>query len=249
MNRLSDVKNCYLFLIDFARHDLVVYQLICSQLEDKVAVELTDILRFADYFVEKKKKIAGIQKVLQKVEYEQHVGVGFSGRIDDDAALTIIESLQARRSATFPEPQKTATLLGGAELVRQFEEKDIESPVHFVYHFCYGVRLPDGKWVELVPNTWTPPYHRKKAFRATGSLEKFDVPLFCGLSLTDNSEVHHIATLEITPPENEKYTASMPMEFVLSVTLSNATHGIFAAHFPYAQEPKAIEFTVPVLMD
>ena len=96
-----------------------------------------------------------------------------------------------------------ATLLGGAELVRQFEKKNLERPLCFVYGFCYGVRLPDGKWVELVPKTSTVPYQRKKAFRVTESFEKLDVQLFCGLSLTDNSEVHHIATLEITPPENE----------------------------------------------
>ena len=246
---LTDAKTCHLFLIDFARHDFVVYQMVCSQLKDNVTVELTDMLRFTDYFLETKKKIAGVQKALQKVTDEQHVVVGFSGRIDDDIALTIIESLQARCSATFLEPQAAATLLGGAELVRQFEEKSLESPLHFVYRFCYGVRLPDGKWVELVPKTWTPPYYRKKAFRATGSFEKFDVQLFCGLSLTNNSDVHHVATLEIIPLENKKYTLRSPMEFILSVTLSDATHGTFALYLPNPQEPKSVEFTVPVLMD
>lgn len=249
MNRLTDVKSCHLFLIDFARHDLVVYQLICSQLEDKVAVELTDILRFTDYFVEIEKKIAGVQKVLQKVEDEQHVGVGFSGSINDDGALTIIESLHTCCRATFLEPQKIATLLGGAKLVRQFEEKNLESPLHFAYHFCYGVRLPDGKWVELVPKTWTPPYHRKKAFLATGSPEKFDIQLFCGLSLTENSDLHYLTALEITSPEDKNYTSNSPMEFILSVTLNDATHGTFAVHFPNPQEPKSVDFTVPVLMD
>lgn len=274
MDRLTDVKNCHLFLIDFARHDLVVYQLICSQLEDKVAVELTDILRFADYFVETEKKIAGVQKVLQKVKDEQHVVVGFSGRIYDDVALaiieilrarcnkhdrpnrdvskfalTIIESLHAQCGPTFLEPQASATLLGGVELVRQFEEKTLERPLHFVYHFCYGVRFPDGKWVELVPKTWTSPYHRKKAFRVTGSLEKFDVQLFCGLSLTDNSDVHHVATLEINYPENNNFSSRNPMEFILSVTLNDATHGTFAVHFPNPQEPRSVEFAVPTLMD
>ena len=257
MDILTDANNCHLFLIDFARYDLVVYQLICSQLEDKVTVELTDALRFTDYFSETKKKIAGVQKALQKVKDDQQVVVGFSGSIDDDVALAIIEALRARCNKhdrpnrdvskfaltiiesshaqcgpTFLAPQATATLLGGAELVRQFEEKNVERPLHFVYHFCYGVRLPDGKWVELVPKTWTPPYHRKKAFRITGSLEKFDVQLFCGLSLTENSEVHYLSTLEITPPENKKYTLNSPMEFVLSVTLNDATHGTFALHLP-----------------
>ena len=274
MDILTDANNCHLFLIDFARYDFVVYQMICSQLEDNVTVELTDALRFTDYSSEIEKKIASVQKALQKVKDQQRVVVGFSGSIDDDVALAIIEALRARCNKhdrpnrdvskfaltiiesshaqggpTFLEPQASATLLGGAELVRQFEEKTLESPLRFVYHFCYGVRLPDGKWVELVPKTWTPPYHRKKAFRVTGSLEKFDVQLFCGLSLTDNSDAHHVATLEIAPSENKKYTLNSPMEFILSVTLNDATHGTFAVHFPNPQEPKSVDFTVPVLMD
>ena len=246
---LTDANNCHLFLIDFARNDFVVYQMICSQLGDSLTVELTDMLRFTDYFSEVEKKIAGVQKALQKVEKEQHVVVGVSGRIDGDVAPTIIESLHARCGATFLEPEATATLLGGTELVRQFEEKNLERPLHFVYHFCYGVRLPDGKWVELVPKTQPRPYHRKKAFRFTGSLETFDVQLFCGLSLTDNSDVHYLTTLEITPPENKRYTLKSPIEFVLSVTLNDTTHGTFALHLPNPQESKSAEFTVPVLMD
>ena len=216
-------------------------------------LELTDILRFTDYFLEIEKKIAGVQKALQKVENVEHVVVGFSGRIGDDAALTIIESLYARGSATFLGPQATATLLGGAELARQFEENNLESPFHFVYHFCYGIRLPDGKWLELVPKTWRPPYHRKKVFRVSGLLEKFDVQLFCGLSLTDNSDVHYLATLEIVPPKdqtkNQRHTSNRSMEFILSITLNDDMHGTFAVHFPNPQEPKSVEFTVPVLMD
>ena len=249
MDILTDANNYHLFLIDFARYDFVVYQMICSQLEDNVTVELTDVLRFTDYSSEIEKKIASVQKALQKVKDQQHVIVGFSGSIDDDIALAIIESLHAQGGPTFLEPQATAILLGGVELVRQFEEKSVERPLHFVYHFCYGVRLPDGKWVELVPQTWAPPYHRKKAFRVTGSLEKFDVQLFCGLSLTDNSDLHYLTTLEITPPENKKYTLNSPMEFVLSVTLNDATHGTFALHLPNSREPKSVDFTVPVLMD
>ena len=243
MDILTDANNCHLFLIDFARNDFVVYQMICSQLEDNVTVELTDMLRFTDYFPEIEEKIVGVQEV----EDEQHVVVGFSGRTGDDMASTIIESLHARCSTTFLEPQ--ATLLGGAELVRRFQKNPLERPLYFVYRFCYGVRLPDGKWVELVPKTWTPPYHRKKAFRVTGSLEKFDVQLFCGLSLTDNSDVHYLTTLEIIPPENKKYTLNSPMEFILSVTLNDATHGTFALNLPNPQEPQSVEFTVPVLMD
>ena len=249
MDILTDANNCHLFLIDFARNDFVVSQMICRQLEDNITVELTDMLRFTDYVSEKEKKIASVQKALQRVENQQHAVVGFAGRIDDDVVLTIIESLHVRCSATFLEPQATATLLGGSELVRQFQEKNLERPLHFVYRFCYGVRLPDGKWVELVPKTCTPPYHRKKAFRVTGSFEKFDVQLFCGLSLTDNSDVHYLTTLEIVPPENQRYTLNSPIEFILSVTLNDNTRGTFAVHFPHPQEPKSAKFTVPVLMD
>ena len=249
MDMLTDANSCHLFLIDFARYDFVVYQLICSQLEDKVAVELTDILRFTDYFVEKEKKITGVQKALQRVKDDQQVVVSFSGRIDDDVAPTILEWLHARRSPTFLAPQASATLLGGAELVRQFEEKNVERPLHFAYHFCYGVRLPDGKWVELAPKTWTPPYHRKKAFRVTGSLEKFDVQLFCGLSLTNDSDVHYVATLEIDYPENDNFSSRNPIEFILSITMNDSTHGTFAVHFPRPQEPRSVEFAVPALMD
>ncbi|MDE0086339.1 MAG: hypothetical protein OXU23_11535, partial [Candidatus Poribacteria bacterium] len=146
-------------------------------------------------------------------------------------------------------PQETATLLGGAELVRQFEEKNLEKSLHFVYRFCFGVRLPDGKWVELVPNTWTPPYNRKKAFRVTGDVKEFNVHLYCGLSMTPNSDVHHLATLEVVPPETKKYTLNSPMEFILFVTLNDAAHGTFTLHPPNPQRTQSVEFTVPVLMD
>ena len=248
MDILTDANKCCLFLVDFARNDFVVYHANYSQLEDSVMVELIDILRFIDFFMDTDEKVSDVQKAWQKVEDEQHVVVGFSGRIDD-AALKFIELLQARCSATFLEPQETATLLGGAELARQFEEKNLEKPLHFVYHFCFGVRLPDGKWVELVPNTWAPPYHRKKAFRVTGDVTEFDVHLFCGLSVTENSDVLHLATLKVVPQENKKYTLNSPMEFILSVTLNDATHGTFALHLPNPQETRSVEFTVPVLMD
>ena len=248
MDILTDANKCCLFLVDFARNDFVVYHANYSQLEDSVMVELIDILRFIDFFMDTDEKVSDVQKAWQKVEDEQHVVVGFSGRIDD-AALKFIELLQARCSATFLEPQETATLLGGAELARQFEEKNLEKPLHFVYHFCFGVRLPDGKWVELVPNTWAPPYHRKKAFRVTGDVTEFDVHLFCGLSVTENSDVLHLATLKVVPQENKKYTLNSPMEFILSVTLNDATRGAFALHLPNSQETRSVEFTVPVLMD
>lgn len=248
MDILADANKCHLFLVDFAQNDFVVYHTNCSQLEGSVIIELTDILRFIDLFVDTNEKVSGVQKVLQQVEEGQHVVVGFSGRIDD-TALKFIELLQAHCSAAFLDPQETATLLGGAELVRQFEEKNLEKPLHFVYHFCFGVRLPDGKKVELVSNTWTPPYHRKKAFRVTGDVTEFDVHLYCGLSMTENSDVLHLATLKIVPQENKKYTLNSPMEFILSVTLNDAAHGTFALHFPNPQETQSVEFTVPVLMD
>ena len=248
INILTDTNKGNLFLIDFARNDFVVYHTICSQLEDSVIVELTDILRFIDFFMDTDEKVSDVQKMLQQVEDEQRVVVGFSGKIDD-TALKFIELLQARCSTTFLEPQETATLLGGAELVACFEEESFEKPLHFIYHYCFGVQLPDGKNVELVPNTWAPPYHCKKAFRVTGDIKEFNVHLYRGLSMTENSDVLHLATLKIVPQENKKYTLNSPMEFILSVTLNDATYGTFALHLPNSQETQSVEFVVPVLMD
>lgn len=248
INILTDPNKCHLFLVDFARNDFVVYHTICNQLEDSIIVELTDILRFIDFFMDIDKKVSDVQKMFQQVEEGQHVAIGFSGRIDD-TALKFIELLRARHSATFLEPQETATLLGGAELVRYFEEENLEKPLHFIYNYCFGVQLPDGKNVDFVPNTWTPPYHRKKAFRVTGDVKEFNVHLYCGLSMTTNSDVHHLATLKIVPRENKKYTLNSPMEFILSVTLNDATHGTFALHLPNSQGAQSVGFTIPVLMD
>ncbi len=244
----TDVNKCHLSMIDFERDDCIVYHTICNQGEENVTVELCDILRFTDFSVDIDKKILDVQNAVQTVAEDMSVVVGFSGRLDD-TALKFIKLLQARCRATFLEPQESATLLGGAELVRKFEEESLEKPLHFVYHFCFGVHLPDGKWVELVSNTWTPPYHRKRAFRVTGDVKEFDVHLYCGLSVTANSDVHHLATLEIVPQEDKKYTLNSPMEFILSVTLNDATHGTFALHLPNPQEPRSVEFIVPVLMD
>ena len=249
MDICIDTNRCHLFMIDFAENGFVIYKVLCSQLKDSVMIELIDMLRFVDFFTRTDERISDVQKALQKVEDSLSVVVGFSGRIDNDVALTIIELLPALCNATFLDPQETATLLGGAELVRQFEEKNLEKPLHFVYHFCFGVRLPNGKKVELIPNTWTPPYHCKKAFRVTGDVPEFDVHLYCGLSMTENSDVLHLATLKIVPQKNKKYTLNSPMELILSVTLNDAMHGTFALHLPNPQETRSVEFTVPVLMD
>ena len=248
MDGLTDADKCNLFLVDFARHDFIVSHTICNQLEDNVTVELSDILRFIDFFIDTDEKVSDVQKALQKVGEDLPVVVGFFGRTDD-AVLRCIELLKVQCNATFFEPQETATLLGAAELVRQFEEKNLEKPLYFVYHFCFGVRLPNGKKVELIPNTWTPPYHCKKAFRVTGDITEFDVHLYCGLSMAENSDVLHLATLKIVPQMNRKYTLNSPMEFILSVTLNDATHGTFALHLPNPQETRSVEFIVPVLMD
>ncbi|MDE0483506.1 MAG: hypothetical protein OXI67_13075 [Candidatus Poribacteria bacterium] len=245
---LTDANKCHLFMIDFARHDLVVYHTVYSRLEDNVSVELTDIMRFTDYCTDVGKKVSSVQKALQKVENDLSIAVGFSGRIDD-TTKTIIELLRDQCNATFLEKQETAALLGGAELVRQFEEESSAKPLHFVYHYCFGVRLPDRNMVELIPKTWVPPYHQKKAFRFTGAPEKFDVHLYCGLSTTEYSDVHYLATLEVEPSTDRKYTLNSPMEFILSVTLDDTTNGTFAVILPDQQEQKLVEFTVPVLMD
>ena len=157
--------------------------------------------------------------------------------------------LKSGGSAIFLDMQANASLRGGAELIQQFERNNIVKPLHFVYHYCFGVRLPDGKWVELVPKTQTPPYHRKKAFRFTGLLEKFDISLFCGLSLTDNSDVHRLIALEIDYPDDNDVSSRKPPEFILSITLNDSFHGIFAVQYPNSSETKSVEFKIPVLME
>ena len=248
MDILTKANTLRLFLIDFVGNDIIVYQMFCKQMEDYVTVELCDILRFPDYFMDIDNQISDVQKTLQTGRKNVPVAVAFSGRIDDDAE-TIIDRLQAFCSATFLGFEEAATLSGGAALIHQFEETNLAKPLHFVYHFCFGVRLPDGKWVELVPKTWTPPYHRKKAFSVTGVPEEFAIDLYCGLSLSDNSDVHHLATLEIGYPKDSNFSSRNPAEFILSVILNDSSHGRFTVHFPNPDEQKSVEFTLPVLMD
>lgn len=243
---LTHANKLHLFLIDCIGQDLILYQLVCKQLSDCVAVELSDSLRFPGLSMDRKKQISNAQHTLETVGEKQPVAIGFSNMFKDDAE-SIIELLQSRCNATFIEPQEEATLLGGTKLIQQFTGKSVAKPLHFIYNFCFGVQLPNGQWIELVPKTWTPPYHRKKAFRVIGTLNKIYIPLFCGMSLSDNSNVHHLATIEVDysegfPPRNSD-------EFILSVSLNNLTHGTFIVHFPSPREPISVEFKVPVLMD
>ena len=246
---LTTANKLYLFLIDFTRHDLILYHLVCEQSADCVKAELCDILRFPAFFRNTKKMALNVQSTLQKVEDNLPVAVVFSGKIDDPDAKYIIELLKSGGSATFLDMQANASLIGGAELIQQFERNNIVKPLHFVYHYCFGVRLPDGKWVELVPKTQTPPYHRKKAFHFTGLLEKFDISLFCGLSLTDNSDVHRLTALEIDYPDDNDVSSRKPPEFILSITLNDSFHGIFAVQYPNSSETRSVEFKIPVLME
>ena len=247
MKILTKTNEFHLFFIDFTRHDLILYQMICKQTENHITVELCDILRFSDYFMDIDNQISDIQKTLETERKNLPVAVAFSGRIDD--AQTIIERLPTLCNATFLESRETATLSGGAALIHQFDGTNLTNPLHFLYNFCFGIRLPDGEWVKLVPKAWIPPYHCKKAFRITGTLEKFAIHLYCGLSLSDNSDVHHLATLEIDSPEIGNFSSCSPMECILSVTLNDFSHGTFAVHFPNPDEQKSVEFIVPVLMD
>ena len=243
---LTHANKLHLFLVDCAQQDLILYQLVCKQLSDCVTVELSDSLRFPGISMDRKKQVSNVQHTIETVAEKLPVAIGFSDMVKDNAK-DIIKLLQSRCSATFLEPQEEATLLGGTKLIQQFTGKSVAKPLHFIYNFCFGVQLPDGQWVELVPKTWTPPYHRKKAFRITGTLNKTYIPLFCGMSLSDNSDVHHLATIEIDysedfPPRNSD-------EFILSVTLNDVTHGTFTVHFPSPRKPISVEFKVPVLMD
>ena len=243
---LTHANKLHLFLVDCARQDLILYQLVCKQSPDCVTAELSDLLRFPDFFINTKKNSSDLQHILKSVEEESPVAIGFSDTVKGNAK-DIIELLQPRCSVIFIEPQKEVTLSGATELIRQFTGKSIAKPLHFVYNFCFGVQLPDGRWVELVPKTWTPPYHRKKAFRITGTLNKIYIPLFCGISLSDNSDVHHLATIEID--YSQDFLTRNSDEFILSVTLNDVTHGTFTVHFPSPRKPISVEFKVPVLID
>ena len=246
---LTNVNILHLFLIDFISNDMIVYHTVCKHSEDNVTVELSDILRFKDFFVDTEKHVSAMKSKVLKVGKILPISVGFSGKIDDNDSKTIVELMKAGCSAAFLEPQESATLLGAAEMIRQFEAKNVEKPLHFVCNFCFGGQLPDGKWVELVPKTWKPPYESKKAFRITGDLEKFPIHLYCGLSMSENSDVHSIATFEVEYPSDSNFTSRNPAEFILSVTLHDFIHGTFAVHFPHLQEPQSVKFVVPVLMD
>ena len=245
---LTHANKLHLFLVDCARQDLILYQLVCKQSPDCVTVELSDILWFPDFFINTKKNVSDLQHILKNIEEKPPVVIGFSDTVKGKAK-DIIELLQPRCSAIFIEPQGEVTLSGATELIRQFRGESIAKPLHFVYNFCFGVQLPDGRWVELVPKTWTPPYHRKKAFRITGTLNKIYIPLFCGISLSDNSDVHHLATIEIDSLEDSNFSSRNSREFILSVTLNDATHGTFTVHFPSPRKPISVNFEVPVLMD
>ena len=253
MKLCTSTKKLHLFLIDFTRHDLVLYQLACRQSNGYETVELCNILRYPDFHEDIEKQVSDIHNVLKTVGETARVAVGFSGAIGRSGSA-IMALLQVRCNATFLKPLETATLWGGAELIQKFENSKNTEGSHaislqFTYTFCLGVQLPDGVWVEFVPKGWTPPYHRKKAFRLTGTFKKFNIDLFCGLSLTTNSDIHQLATLEINLSQENKFSSRNPLEFILSVTLDDSTHGTFAAHLPDEQKPRSVEFTIPILMD
>lgn len=244
---LKDISNTYselqLCLIDFTRRNLILNQLCCTETSDSMNVELCDIICLTDYFRDVSISVSELQSIIQRQEDNVPIVVGFSGRIDDDVAETTMRLLQERCTAIYLEPQQIAALLGSAELTQQFEEKTLEKPIHFTHAFCFGVQMPDGRCYELIPKTWTPPYTRKKAFRVSNNEEKFDVYLICGLSVTERSDVHNIATLEID------LTDQNVKDFVLSVSLHSSANGTFAVHLPNSQEQSSMDFSIPVLMD
>lgn len=244
---LVDTNELQFFLVDIARQDVILYQLVCKKHMVYVSVELSNVFRFSDYILNTPKLISDINKECHAVEETVPVVFGFSGRIDD--GTVIIEELKSHCDATFLEPQVGTTLLGGTKLIQHFSEKSDATPIHFIYRFCFGVQLPDGKRVELVPKTWTPPYNSKRAFRVTGLLDKIHIPFFCGMSLADSSDVHHLTTIEIDYSNDDPFATRNTDELILSATLNDDTHGTFTVIFPRPREPISIDFTVPVLMD
>ncbi len=243
---LTESNELTLFMIDFARNDFTVHRTVFRHSPEKVSVELVDALRYVDYFEAPEKQVRRVQRVLNKAK--QPIAVGVSGEMSSDAR-TVIRLLKARSNATFFEHEERATLFGAAKIVKQFEGQTWKTPLHLHYNFCFGVQFPKGKVVELIPKTWTPPFHRKKAFRVTGELDEFVVHLCCGLSLSKESDVHRLATLDIVPKTEKNYTTRSPFEFILSITLNDFSQGTWTAHLPDSEEEKSVEFTVPVLMD
>lgn len=243
---IKDISNTHneflLYLIDFTRHNLILYQLYCKESSYSINVELRDMICLTDYFMDVSTSVSELRRIIQKSEDNVPVVVGYSGRIDD-VAKTSIRLLEGRIQAIYLEPQQTAALLGGAELIQQFEEVNLEKPLHFTHDFCFGVQMPDGKCYELVSKTWTPPSTCKKAFRISNHEDKFDVRLLCGLSVTERSYVSHIAKLEIDMIDQ------ISKDFVLSVSLHSSSHGTFSVHLPNSLETSSVDFTVPVLMD
>ena len=115
MKLCTSTKKLHLFLIDFTRHDLVLYQLACRQSNGYETVELCNILRYPDFHEDIEKQVSDIHNVLKTVGETARVAVGFSGAIGRSGSA-IMELLQVRCNATFLEPLKTATLWGGAEI-------------------------------------------------------------------------------------------------------------------------------------
>ena len=176
-NLLANASKLHLFLVVFERHDLILYQLNCEQSADVLKVELCDILRYPDFFMDVESHVSNVRRVLKTTGKTLPIAVGFSGAINN-AARSVIESLQACCDVEFLEPQETAALLGGAALVQQFETNHLAKSLHFSYQFCFGVLLPDGQRVELIPKACPTPCHRKKAFRISGTLLKHLTSIF-----------------------------------------------------------------------
>lgn len=258
---LAEVGSLNMFLFDFRESELTLWKLECHTTLAEQTFNLCDIRRYTDYlFSDRDEIVSAISAFIASPEVPSiPAAIGGFG-VTDSQREAIVESVLAHCRNVWK--QKSAynlldskafdshyavSLEGGVQLIRLFQMAQLEKPFCFTYRFCFGVRLPDGNWAEIIPKDTAPPCERKRAFRVTGQLKPFYLNLYCGLSLTDDSSLRRIASLEVNPDASMRSNNSM--EFIVSVALSDYTKGEFAVLLPQQSEPKSIEFTVPVLMD
>ena len=67
---LKDISNTHnellLYLIDFTRKDLILYQLYCEDSSDSMNVELRDTLCMTDYFMDVSTSVSELQRIMPK---------------------------------------------------------------------------------------------------------------------------------------------------------------------------------------
>lgn len=256
-NALADSGEPDLFIFDFRKHELKIWLVGCSQTESEQIFEIRDIRIYPDYLFEEEEELIQAINAFIKAEQrskEQTVLRGFG--VIDPQRVEFVTSLLAQYyeeevTSQFDlsafESHYNAPLEGLAALIECLKnEGGLPKDLCFKYQFCFGVRLPNQKFVPILSTDATPPCERKRAFRLTGQAETFYLDLFCGLSLTQNSGVIHLASHDVSFSEEMRKDGSL--EFIVSVELEDYTKGRFSVILPQG-ETQTTEFFVPALMD